>query len=106
MIHPLRLGHDSKYNIFFQFERAFLLQVNLEAEADLNIDDAVKIFHPNQPIYEGLLLLPRQYAMMILPYNWILTAWKADDYCAQVCAARKITFRLMVLAEEIVVRQS
>ncbi len=70
LIYPLWLGCDHQYNIFFQLERAFILQVNLDADTD--IDDAAKIFHPDQPTYAGLPPLPSWYASLILPYDWFL----------------------------------
>jgi len=60
----------TEYNIFFQLERAFILQVNLQAEPDS--DDAAKIFHPTQPTYAGLPPLPRRYASLILTYDWFI----------------------------------
>ncbi|KAL3769004.1 hypothetical protein ACHAW5_007830 [Stephanodiscus triporus] len=60
----------TEYNIFFQLERAFILQVNLKAEPDS--DDAAKIFHLSQPTYSGLPPLPRRYASLILTYDWFL----------------------------------
>jgi len=59
-----------QYNIFFQLERAFILQVNLIAEPV--IDVAANVFDINQPTYVGLPPLPPRYASLILPYDWFL----------------------------------
>ena len=59
-----------QYNIFFQLERAFILQFNLNAEID--IEFAANVFDINQPTYAGLPPLPPRYASLILPYDWFL----------------------------------
>jgi hypothetical protein len=112
----------TEYNIFFQLERAYILQ-----EA-LRIEPAVEgeTFHTSQPSYAGLPALPRRYASLVLPYDWFLpgkekrrkrkhrkshgaigfhelsteiaNAWKSVDdevktYCSQVCAAGVIRYK-------------
>ena len=59
-----------QYNIFFQLERAFILQFNLNAEIDIEV--AANVFDINQPTYAGLPPLPPRYASLILPYDWFL----------------------------------
>jgi len=61
----------TEYNIFFQLERAYILQVLLRAPPT---DDPARAFHPRQPDYAGAGLppLPSRYASLVLPYDWHL----------------------------------
>lgn len=61
----------TEYNIFFQLERAYILQVLLHAQPT-EIDTANDIFHPSQSSYAGLPPLPSRYASVVLPYDWHL----------------------------------
>jgi len=61
----------SQYNIFFQLERAYILQVLLHAQPT-EIDTPDDIFHLSQPSYAGLPPLPSRYASVVLPYDWHL----------------------------------
>lgn len=112
-----------QYNIFFQIERAYILQVLLNT--DPNLEDA-EIFNPSHPTYAGRPAMPRRYASLILPYDWhlpgkearrkrkhrkshgvigfhdlstkIAKAWKsANDeikmYCSQVCAVGMMRYK-------------
>lgn len=60
----------TEYNIFFQLERAYILEVLLQTEP--TVDDPVDLFHPEQASYTGLPPLPHRYASLILPYDWHL----------------------------------
>ncbi|KAL7530383.1 hypothetical protein ACHAXR_003459, partial [Thalassiosira sp. AJA248-18] len=58
-----------QYSIFFQLERAYILQVLLHVQPDL---DPVESFHPSQTTYAGLPPLPCRYASLNLSYDWHL----------------------------------
>lgn len=62
----------TEYNIFFQLERAYILQVLGHVQPTDSLDDPNHIFHPSQPTYAGLPALPQRYASLILPYDWHL----------------------------------
>eukprot|EP00585_Thalassiosira_rotula_P012533 CAMPEP_0196133910 /NCGR_PEP_ID=MMETSP0910-20130528/2934_1 /TAXON_ID=49265 /ORGANISM="Thalassiosira rotula, Strain GSO102" /LENGTH=392 /DNA_ID=CAMNT_0041393673 /DNA_START=52 /DNA_END=1227 /DNA_ORIENTATION=- len=114
----------NEYSIFFQLERAYIIQVLLNNKPSL---DPSAIFHPSQASYAGLPPLPRRYASLILAYDWhlpgkekrrkrkhrkshgaigfhdlsrrIVHAWKSVDnevktYCSQVCAAGMAAFKV------------
>ena len=105
----------TEYNIFFQLERAYILQVLLHSDPALDVSE---VFHPSQPNYAGMPPLPERYASLTLTYDWhlpgkekrrkrkhrkshgaisfkdlsdrISAAWKMVDpqiksFCAQVC---------------------
>lgn len=113
----------TEYNIFFQLERAYILQVLLHADPAV---DAAEVFHPSQTTYAGLPPLPCRYESLVLLYDWhlpgkeqrrkrkhrkshgaisfhelsnkIASAWKAVDadvktYCSQVCAVGMIRYK-------------
>jgi len=56
----------TEYNIFFQLEREYILQVLLAVEPTY---EPHEIFHPSQPSYRGPNLPPR-YAELVLPNDW------------------------------------
>merc|ERR1719288_482731 len=59
----------TEYNIFFQLERAHILQVQLGSDPCL---DGLEAFRPSQPSYDSLPPLPSRYASLVLPYDWHL----------------------------------
>lgn len=113
----------TEYNIFFQLERAYILQVLLNNQPNL---DSNEIFHPSQSSYSGRPPLPSRYASLVLPYDWhlpgkeqrrkrkhrkshgaisfhdlsarVVNAWKVVDddvkaYCSQVCAIGMLRYK-------------
>ena len=112
-----------QYNIFFQLERAYILQVLLNNQPNLESNE---IFHPSQSTYSGRPALPSRYASLVLPYDWhlpgkeqrrkrkhrkshgaisfhdlsarVVNAWKVVDddvkaYCSQVCAIGMLRYK-------------
>jgi len=62
----------TEYNIFFQLERAYILQLLLRAPPSLDLDSPADAFHARQPTYAGHPPLPGRYAALVLPYDWHL----------------------------------
>ncbi|KAL7462818.1 hypothetical protein ACHAXS_003194 [Conticribra weissflogii] len=58
----------TEYNIFFQLEREYILQVLLGVEPAY---EPLEIFHASQPSYRGPNLPPR-YADLVLPNDWFV----------------------------------
>ncbi|KAL7533106.1 hypothetical protein ACHAWF_004340 [Thalassiosira exigua] len=115
----------TEYNLFFQLERAYILQVLLHNDPCAGL----RAFHPSQASYAGLPPLPHRYASLVLPYDWFLSgkeqrrkrkhrkshgaigfhelsdkissAWKSVDvenraYCSQVRAALMARYKAAV----------
>mmetsp|Transcript_36387 Transcript_36387/g.62007 ORF Transcript_36387/g.62007 Transcript_36387/m.62007 type:complete len:387 (-) Transcript_36387:89-1249(-) len=113
----------TEYNIFFQLERAHILQVLFQNQPSI---DPADVFHPSQPTYIGLPPLPFRYSSLVLPYDWhlpgkekrrkrkhrkthgvisfhdlsarVASAWKVVNkevktYCSQVCAAGMLRYK-------------
>jgi len=116
----------TEYNLFFQLERSYILQVLLSTQPNIKPEEA---FDPSQDSYQGLPPLPNRYASLALPYDWhlpgkgrrrkrkhckshgaigfhelsnmISSAWKNADaevkhYCSQVSKVGLATYKVQL----------
>mmetsp|Transcript_16828 Transcript_16828/g.35597 ORF Transcript_16828/g.35597 Transcript_16828/m.35597 type:complete len:389 (+) Transcript_16828:106-1272(+) len=116
----------TEYNLFFQLERSYILQVLLSTQPNIKPEEA---FDPSQDSYKGLPPLPDRYASLVLPYDWhlpgkerrrkrkhrkshgaigfhelsnmISSAWKNADaevkhYCSQVSKVGLATYKVQL----------